>query len=335
MQWNRDGVRHLAMRLGLGFVMCWFGVQELRNPSEWTVFVPSFVSDISPIAVNDLVLLHGFLLVLAAGSVVLGLFYLPGAVLSMGLLAEILGGLWIDSGFNDLVVRDIGLLGLAIAVAADPVRSWHLESVLSQTRTAVRSTRRRAERDGGAIAAGRAWPTQVGAAGALVAVVLTLGFALNATGGSGSTLPNSSASVLSQSSGPTPTPAPPSTASVQATPAAAAPTAAAQPTAAPTVKFDDWRYKRWSYQVYPGEPSADAQKALAGFDLSVQDEGDHVVIYLKALSTRYRDAQQTVAKGTTAYFVETSMRDDPASQENDLDDDGLIVVNADGYILRS
>jgi hypothetical protein len=190
MQLNRDGVRHLAMRLGLGFVMCWFGVQELRSPSEWAVFVPSFVTDISPVAVNDLVLLHGFLLVLAAASVVLGLLYLPGAVLGVGLIAEILFGLWIDSGFNDLVVRDIGLLGLAVAVAADPLRFWHLESMFSRPQTVPRSSRRRAERDPSVAAPARAWPAQLGAAGALVAGVLALGVALNATGSSSSTLFN-------------------------------------------------------------------------------------------------------------------------------------------------
>jgi hypothetical protein len=59
------------------------------------------------------------------------------------------------------------------------------------------------------------------------------------------------------------------------------------------------------------------------------------VVYLKALSTRYRDAQYTVAKGDSAFFIETSMRDDAANQEKDLDDDGIIVVNPEGYILGS
>ena len=259
MQWNRDGVRHVAMRLGLGFVMGWFGLQELRSPSEWAVFVPAFVSDASPVAVNDLVVLHGFLLVLAAASVVLGLFYLPGALLGVGLVVEIVFGLWYDSGFNDLVVRDLGLLGLAAALAADGTRFWHLDEVLARQRLAARSSRRRSEREGSA-APGQHWAARAGAAGALIGVVALLGVALNATGGSGSALPGAAA-ALSQPSNPSPTAAP-------------AGTAAGTPTPAPSIKFDGWRYQKWSYEVYPGAISADARKALAGFDVSIQDEGD-------------------------------------------------------------
>src|SRR5712692_1414240 len=118
------------MRAALGFVLSWFGVQELRSPSDWAVFVPSFVSDRSPIAVNDLILLHGFLLILAASFIALGLLYVIGCLLATGLLAEILLGLWLDAGVNDLVIRDLGLIALAAALALDPVRRWQLESVL-------------------------------------------------------------------------------------------------------------------------------------------------------------------------------------------------------------
>ncbi len=333
MEWNRDGARHVAMRLGLGFVMFWFGVQELRSPSEWTVFVPSFVSDLSPIAVNDLVLLHGFLLVLAAGSVGLGLLYVPGALLAIALLAEIVFGLWYDSGFNDLVVRDIGLFGVAAALAADPSRFWRLENVLARPRTVARSSRRRAGRDGSVATGGRGWTLQAGGALGLVAVALVLGAILYSTGnGGGAPAAGATASINDAPTSST-TPAPPVAAAPTAAPAAGnnGPT----PAPASTVKFNDWKYKQWSYQVYPGDISADAKKALAGFDLSIQDAGDHVVINLKALSSQYRDSQKTVAKGNTAYFVETSMRDDPSNTERNLDDDGIVVVNQDGYILRN
>jgi len=170
----------------------------------------------------------------------------------------------------------------------------------------------------------------------LVAVVLALGGILYSTGNGGG--PPAAGAAASINDAPT----------TAATPAPAAAGASAAPTAAPaagsngatpapvsTVKFNDWRYKQWSYQVYPGDISSDAKKALAGFDISIQDAGDHVVVNLKALSSRYRDSQTNVAKGNTAYFVETSMRDDPSNQERDLGDDGVIVVNPDGYILRN
>ena len=101
------------------------------------------------------------------------------------------------------------------------------------------------------------------------------------------------------------------------------------------VRFDDWQYKRFAFQIYPGEINDDTKKALAGFDLSIQDNGDTVSVLLKALSSRYRDSQVTVNKNDTAYFIETTMRDDPNDQENNLRDDGIIEVDPRGYIRSS
>src|SRR2546425_5138853 len=126
----RSGASHLLMRAGLGFVLGWFGVQELHSPSEWAIFVPSFVSDYSPISVNDLIFLHGFLLLLAAASIVLGLFLVLGCFLALGLLVEIVVGLLIDGGASDLVIRDVGLLALAGALGLDRARVWRLDAIM-------------------------------------------------------------------------------------------------------------------------------------------------------------------------------------------------------------
>ncbi len=334
MQWDRDGARHLVMRLGLAFVVGWFGIQELRSPSEWAVFVPSFVGNISPVSVNDLILIHGFLLLLAGCSIVAGLLYLPGCLLAMGLLAEILFGLWWDGGgISDLVIRDVGLFALAGALALDPSRFWHLDNAL--TGPAEEATRPRPQRvlGDGAGSAAAAWISRVLAATALAAGVVGAGVVLYETG-SGTAVPDGSALTLAAA----PSASSARSAQVSAPNATAAPTAQASApnaTQAPSsVQFSSWQFAQYSYEIYPGPANSDAQKALAGFSLSVQDQGSSVVVNLKALSSRYHDAQYTVAKGDTAYFVETSMRDDPTNQENDLGDDGVVVVDPQGYILQ-
>ena len=302
------------MRLGLGFVMCWFAVQELRTPSDWTVFVPSFVTDASPVAVDQLILLHGLLLLLAATSVVLGVFYLPGCLLASGLVLEILFGLWWDDGINDLVVRDLGLLALAVALAIDPVRSSHLDNLLPAFFAPQSPSRARAY----------VWQLRAGAGAGLLALVLTTGLALHAMGSGGESLPGGSVAALNNAG----TPAPQTSPRASTAPAAT-------PTQQPSVRFDDWRYKQYAFQVYPGELGAEAKKALAGFQLNLQDEGDSVLVILKATSPRYKDAQYTVDKRDTAYFIETTMRDDPNDQENNLRDDGVIEVDPQGYIVNS
>jgi hypothetical protein len=188
-----------------------------------------------------------------------------------------------------------------------------------------------------------AWISKVLAATALCAGVVAAGVVLYGTG-SGATVPDGSA--VSQAAAPIASSTPPAQVSApNAAPAAAPPSAspttsaqASAPNATPassSVQFSSWQFAQYSYQVYPGPTNGDAQTAMAGFDLSVQDQGNSVVVYLKALSSRYQDAQFTVAKGDTAYFVETTLRDDPNNQESDLNDDGVVVVDPQGYLLQS
>lgn len=322
------------MRAGLAFVLAWFGIHELQDPGQWAVFVPAFVAGGSPAGVNQLVLLHGFLLTVAAASIGLGVACRYGAMLAAGLLAEVIVGLTVDSGVSDLVVRDVGLLALAAGVAADPVRYWQMDSLVGRVwpSRAPPLRGKAAKRAQPTPAPAASWRVQAGAATVLVCAVLALSALLHATGSSGSAPPAnvSLPGATRQAAGPPPTPgATPPTAS----PAPAAAPPEATPVPASSVRFDSWQWKPWAYQIYPGEPGADAKKALAGFHLSVEEQGERVLIKLKALSPRYRDSQVYVDKGNTAYFVETSMRDDPADQENNLRDDGVIVVNPEGYIL--
>ena len=321
VRWDRNGARHLVMRLGLAFVLGWFGVQELRSPSEWAVFVPSFVGNISPLSDNDLVLVHGLFLLLACCSIVAGLLFVPGCLLAMGLLGEIIVGLWWDGGgISDLVIRDVGLFALAGALAIDPSRFLHLDNVLTRPEGEVSRRITKWGLTGGVGAAVAASISRVLTGAALAAGVVAVGIVLYETG-SGATVPDSSALSLAT---------PPSASSVPR-----AQTSTPNATPASSVQFSTWRFKQYAYQIYPGPADSAAQKALAGFNLSIQDQGDSVVVYLKAVSGRYKDAQYTVAKGDTAYFVETTMRDDPNDQENNLGDDGVVVVDPQGYLLTS
>jgi hypothetical protein len=317
------------MRAGLGFVLGWFGIQELRNPSDWAVFVPSFVADHSPVALNDLIILHGYLLIVSAAAVLLGLLYVSGCVLAICLLSEVVLGLWLDGGISDLVIRDLGLLALAGGLAIDPVRSWRVDDVLARLSSPSQPGKRPARKAKGALPARAEWPTQAAAAVIVVAAALALAVVLRASGSSSPALAGQSA-VSPPSSAASPSPAQASPA-----PSGATPTPAPSAGTPSSIRFDDWAYKQYAFQIYPGEISPQTERALAGFQLSVQDQGDKVSVTLKALSSRYKDAEVVIDKADTAYFIETSMGDDPSNVENNLGDDGIIVVNPQGYILQS
>ncbi|MGB2695115.1 MAG: hypothetical protein WBD55_08000 [Dehalococcoidia bacterium] len=340
MEWNRDHVRHLAMRLAVAFVLAYFGLQELHNPSDWKVFVPHIIAHRAPGGANDLVIVHGFLLVLASVTVATGILYIVGVVLAFGMLGEVCLGLWLDSGFTDLLVRDIGLFGLAVALAVDPVHAWRLDSAIVAKFRSLRQPLTQQRRPLQAPdARSLTWSVRAASGGALLGGLLLVTLVLRVTGG-GTPAATNVASVYHTQ--PTPSTAVQSTLDpAQSTPpnTSPQPTAPAATASAPpanATRFDDWPYHDASFQVYPGPIGSDARKALAGFDLTVQDQGPSVTLVFKALSSRYQDATVSVPKGNTAYFIETTMRDDPSPQEdNELNDDGVIIVNPQGYIVQS
>jgi uncharacterized membrane protein YphA (DoxX/SURF4 family) len=105
-----------AARLLLGLVLAWFGYHELVQPSLWTGYVP-VVSATSSLAVL-LVLAHGWLLLLLAVAIVAGVAHRAASAVAALLLLEIVISLTVTGGLSDLTMRDVGVLGLAICLAA-------------------------------------------------------------------------------------------------------------------------------------------------------------------------------------------------------------------------
>ena len=126
-KWRADIIRHLLMRFTLGTVLGWFGIQQILSPAEWIDFVPAIFSRYSPIMETDLILLHGSLLILAGAGILLGVVFMGASLLAAGLLIEIIISLFLVGSPANLIVRDMGLLGLAIALVFDSTRFWHLE----------------------------------------------------------------------------------------------------------------------------------------------------------------------------------------------------------------
>ena len=99
----------------LGFIVLYIGAQEVLSPAKWTIFVPEFLGN-GPTIVY-LVILHGLLL-LAVGFAFIFNFHrrIAAFVLSL-MLFEIIINLLVVEGLSEIALRDIGLLGMAIALA--------------------------------------------------------------------------------------------------------------------------------------------------------------------------------------------------------------------------
>lgn len=104
-----------AARVLLGLVLAWFGYHELVAPGLWTGYVP--VLAVNSHLAQVLVLVHGWLLLVLAASLVLGVAPRAAAAVTAVLLLEIVLSLWATGGLSDLVLRDVGVLGLALAIS--------------------------------------------------------------------------------------------------------------------------------------------------------------------------------------------------------------------------
>lgn len=105
-----------AARISLGLVLLWFGVHELVQPSLWTGYVP-VIPQTSQVALG-MVLMHGWLLSVLGVALILGVASQLAAGISALLVLEIVLSLTFTGGFSDIVARDLGVFGLAVAVFA-------------------------------------------------------------------------------------------------------------------------------------------------------------------------------------------------------------------------
>ena len=101
-------------RLLLGLVLLWFGYHELVSPGLWTGYVP--IISATSHAAQVLVLAHGWMLLVLAAALLGGVAPRLAAAVAAMLLLEIVISLSVTGGLSDLVLRDVGVLGLAIAL---------------------------------------------------------------------------------------------------------------------------------------------------------------------------------------------------------------------------
>lgn len=114
MRYGRYGWSYFILRLGIGFVFAWIGLDILRHPGAWIGYVPLTL----PFGLTREVALQLNGIV----DIALGLLFLTdklpkiaAAVAALHLLAII-----VLHGINAVLIRDVGLLGVAVALLLWP-----------------------------------------------------------------------------------------------------------------------------------------------------------------------------------------------------------------------
>ena len=111
----------IAARMILGVVFGYFAIQELLAPHLWTLYVP-LINPSSALAVGA-VEVHGWLLLMLAGSLLMGVLPRLAGAIGAVVMAEIVIALSVN-GVNAIGMRDFGVLGLSLAVMAQRSTRW-------------------------------------------------------------------------------------------------------------------------------------------------------------------------------------------------------------------
>lgn len=102
------------VRIGLGLVLIWFGVDALINPGVWAALVPSWVLKILGMSANHFMFVNGIVEIILGILLLIGLYTRLVATITVLLFLGIIYSL----GYGDLAVRDFGLLLAAFSLIA-------------------------------------------------------------------------------------------------------------------------------------------------------------------------------------------------------------------------
>jgi hypothetical protein len=92
-------------------------------------------------------------------------------------------------------------------------------------------------------------------------------------------------------------------------------------------------YAQYAFQVWPGTPSAAARAALTGLSVSGSRQGNGIRVVAGVVGQASTPAQ-FYPGGAKVYVIEAALGDESGNTDYNLGDDGLIVADAAGRILR-
>ena len=108
---NKNIIGLLLLRIGLGGVFLWFGTDKFIHPDIWVNYIPQWFPMLIPVSI--FVLLMGIAETLVGLLILAGFYTRTAAVIAALMLVPIL----ISLGYNEIGVRDFGLLLLSLGLA--------------------------------------------------------------------------------------------------------------------------------------------------------------------------------------------------------------------------
>lgn len=115
---------HLALRIGLALVFLWFGIDKFLHPGYWAdAWLPNSIAafvERMGISRNEFMYLNGIFEIIVGTSIISTIFLRVFAAAAIVFLLSVS----IFHGFNEIIVRDLGLIGGLVALILWPDRRY-------------------------------------------------------------------------------------------------------------------------------------------------------------------------------------------------------------------
>lgn len=101
----------------------------------------------------------------------------------------------------------------------------------------------------------------------------------------------------------------------------------------PGPKLSSQSYASYAFLVWPGTPKPAAKAAMTGLSISVRRTGAGLSVSAGVTGQR-QPPPRVYPGGARVYVIEASMGDEGGNADYNLGDDGLVVTDSQGRILR-
>ncbi|MBS3143557.1 DoxX family membrane protein [Candidatus Woesearchaeota archaeon] len=107
---DKTKIATLILRVALGFIFFWFGMDKIINPIDWKGFITPALSKLIFVDLGIFILLLGIIEIILGIMLILGLFTRTASVIVLIHLIMVV----MTQGFNQISIRDFGLIAIAL-----------------------------------------------------------------------------------------------------------------------------------------------------------------------------------------------------------------------------
>ena len=122
---------NVVLRLGLGIVFFWFGVDKFIHPKFWIGFIPQFIKPFIPVSLGLFNNIQGVVEAVVGLLLIIGLWRQLAAAIAGIILIPIIIATFV-LGVPDIALRDIGLLSIAIVLTIIPETILSVDSLIKK-----------------------------------------------------------------------------------------------------------------------------------------------------------------------------------------------------------